>query len=65
MRELDVLLMRYLEQDFQLASASERAAFVQLLDLPDPDLFGYLVGRTLPVEATERDVIARIRRHQS
>jgi antitoxin CptB len=65
MRELDVLLTRYLEQEFQLASVAERAAFVQLLDLPDPDLFGYLVGRTTPDEAIERDVIARIRRHQS
>ncbi len=64
MRELDVLLIRYLEQEFQLASAAERDAFVQLLELPDPDLFGYLVGRTTPDEAIERDVVAHIRRDQ-
>jgi succinate dehydrogenase flavin-adding protein (antitoxin of CptAB toxin-antitoxin module) len=32
-----------------------------LVDLQDPDLFGYLVGRTTPVEETQRAVIACIR----
>ncbi len=48
MRELDVLLTRYLERTLAGTSPAERAAFVQLLELPDPDLFGYLVGRTSP-----------------
>ena len=65
MRELVVLLTRYLEHTFPGTSAAERAVFVQLLELPDPDLFGYLVGRTSPAEATEREIIARIRREQA
>jgi antitoxin CptB len=65
MRELDVLLTRYLERTYASTSPDERAAFVQLLDLPDPDLFGYLVGRTIPGEAIQRDIIARIRREQA
>jgi len=65
MRELDVLLTRYLERTFPGTSAAERAVFVQLLELPDPDLFGYLVGRTSPGEAAEREIIARIRREQA
>jgi antitoxin CptB len=61
MRELDVMLTRYLDRAWATASSAERAAFVQLVDLQDPDLFGYLVGRTTPVEETQRAVIACIR----
>ena len=65
MRELDVLLTRYLERNYAASSPAERAAFVQLLELPDPDLFGYLVGRTTPGEAIHVAIIARIRREQA
>jgi antitoxin CptB len=62
MRELDVLLLRYLEQEYPSAAAGERAAFVRILELQDPELFGYLVGRTTPEDEAVRHVIARIRR---
>jgi antitoxin CptB len=62
MRELDVLLLRYLEQEYPSAAATEREAFVRILELQDPELFGYLVGRTTPEEDAVRHVIARIRR---
>ena len=32
-----------------------------MLELQDPELFGYLVGRTIPAEAPLRNVVARIR----
>jgi antitoxin CptB len=62
MRELDVLLLRYLDQDYPSAAPADRAAFVRILELQDPELFGYLVGRTTPEDGTVRHVIARIRR---
>ena len=62
MRELDQLLTRYLEQQYPGAATAEQTAFAQLLDLPDPELFGYLVGRATPAEEGLRHVIARIRR---
>jgi antitoxin CptB len=62
MRELDELLTRYLEHDYGAASAAERDAFARLLDLQDPDILGYLVGRDTPPEESIRHVIARIRR---
>lgn len=62
MRELDVILLRYLEQDYPSAPAADRAAFARILELQDPDLFGYLVGRTTPEDDSVRHVIARIRR---
>jgi antitoxin CptB len=62
MRELDVMLTRYLDRIWPTASLSERDAFVQLVGLQDPDLFGYLVGRTTPTEDSLLAVIASIRR---
>lgn len=62
MRELDELLARYLEQEYGRASAAERGAFARILDLQDPQLFGYLLGRDIPEEASLRHVVARIRR---
>jgi antitoxin CptB len=62
MRELDVLLQRYLDEDYPQASPRERAAFARILELQDPEIFGYLVGRDSPQEASLRDVVARIRR---
>jgi antitoxin CptB len=62
MRELDELLTRYLEHDYPAASAAERDAFARILDLQDPEIFGYLVGRSTPDEEGIRHVVARIRR---
>lgn len=61
MRELDVMLTRYLDRVWATASPAERTAFVQLIELQDPELFGYLVGRTTPTEDPLRAVIATIR----
>jgi antitoxin CptB len=61
MRELDVVLTRYLDHAWQAASPAERDAFARLVDLQDPELFGYLVGRTTPAEESLRAVIAAIR----
>jgi antitoxin CptB len=61
MRELDVMLNRYLDRVWPTASTAEREAFVSLVELQDPELFGYLVGRTTPAEEPQRAVIATIR----
>jgi antitoxin CptB len=61
MKELDLLLLRFLEQEYPAASAPERAAFTSILDLQDPEIFGYLVGRAVPSDEYIRHVIARIR----
>jgi antitoxin CptB len=61
MRELDVLLTRYLDRVWGGASPAERDAFAQLVEMQDPDLFGYLVGRNTPTEESQRAVIACIR----
>ncbi len=45
MRELDVLLERYLLTRWKLASPERQAEFVALLELPDPELAALCLGR--------------------
>lgn len=56
MRELDELLLRFLDSGYARASAEEKAGFRLLLELPDPDLVGYLLYRQQP----ESDALVRI-----
>jgi len=56
MRELDELLLRYLEKCYPRADADEKAAFHEVLALADPELNGYLLQRRRP--GSER--IARV-----
>jgi succinate dehydrogenase flavin-adding protein (antitoxin of CptAB toxin-antitoxin module) len=43
MRELDELLTSYFETSYAVSGEAEKAAFCELLTLPDPDLVRYLV----------------------
>jgi succinate dehydrogenase flavin-adding protein (antitoxin of CptAB toxin-antitoxin module) len=48
MKELDVLLGRWISERHEAASSDQRAAFERFLDLPDPDMARYLLGREEP-----------------
>ncbi len=48
MRELDELLIRYLDSRYAAAGDDEKAAFEALLQLSDPELNGYLLQRQTP-----------------
>ena len=48
MRELDVLLVAYLERRYDQAPSDEKAAFCALLELPDPELMSYLLQNEQP-----------------
>jgi antitoxin CptB len=61
MKELDVLLERFARQILPGASADERLAFAELLELPDPALAGYLLGGELPRQAHLAGLVRRIR----
>ena len=58
MRELDVLLTRYLENEYPGTSAGDKAAFAELLTLSDPELIGYLLkGETCDRPPLERILV--------
>jgi len=48
MRELDELLVRYLETRYERANESEKEAFRSILALPDAELNSYLLQRQTP-----------------
>jgi len=56
MRELDELLLTYLEQRYEQAPETDKQAFQALLDLPDPDLVGYLLNKQTPATELQRVV---------
>lgn len=60
MRELDVLMTRWLERDWALASSAERTAFQQLLALQDPELAEYLLRGERHPDPVTATVIARM-----
>lgn len=48
MKELDLLLLRYLRDTLSAAPATERGAFAEFLELPDPDIARYLLAGDVP-----------------
>jgi succinate dehydrogenase flavin-adding protein (antitoxin of CptAB toxin-antitoxin module) len=61
MRELDELLTGYFEHSYGMSSEAEKAAFCELLALPDPDLVKYLLTGKGSAEGAFALVIERIR----
>ena len=61
MRELDVLMLRYLEDSFEQAPPQEQQGFVDLLALEDPILFAYVVGREEPQDEQLQKLLKKIR----
>ena len=61
MRELDVLLSRYLEKVYPGSEEPQKAAFRRVLELPDPDLIGYLMSGENPADPELANVVERIR----
>jgi succinate dehydrogenase flavin-adding protein (antitoxin of CptAB toxin-antitoxin module) len=59
MKELDLLLGRYVEDRFDAAPPAERAAFEALLDTQDPIIYAYCLGQA-PVPAHWAALIERI-----
>ncbi len=45
MKELDMLLTAYLDQDYLAAPSSEQDTFHLLLEQQDPEMYGWFLGR--------------------
>ncbi|MFI4879403.1 MAG: succinate dehydrogenase assembly factor 2 [Steroidobacterales bacterium] len=61
MKELDVVLERFVRASLPHASGAERHLLAQLLALPDPELAEYLLAGTPPRAAPLAPLVARIR----
>ncbi|MDC1286981.1 succinate dehydrogenase assembly factor 2 [Gammaproteobacteria bacterium] len=62
MKELDVVLVRYLEQGYLAASDAEQAQFRSLLEMPDPDLYNLLLGRDASSDPERMRLLQELRR---
>ena len=60
MKELDVLLTRYVEEEFMNAPPEHQQAFRELLTAPDPLIYAYFLGRERPPTALLASLIERI-----
>lgn len=60
MRELDTLLTRFLEHEYATLDESQKAAFRELLSLPDPELTGYLLGKAAPADGELQQIVERV-----
>ena len=61
MKELDVVMSRYLEHHYESASMADQDKFKVLLDMPDPDLYDLLLGRSEAKDPELRQFIKRLR----
>jgi succinate dehydrogenase flavin-adding protein (antitoxin of CptAB toxin-antitoxin module) len=61
MRELDAILKHFLATSYDSLDDGDKARFSALLELPDPDLHAYLVGRNPPADEPLERLLHRIR----
>ena len=60
MRELDQLMLRYLEREWPAAPDAERAVFLRLLDCEDDKLWRWFMGRERPEADDIHALVQRI-----
>ncbi|MCZ6883500.1 MAG: succinate dehydrogenase assembly factor 2 [Gammaproteobacteria bacterium] len=61
MKELDVVMGRYLDSRYASANEDEKQGFITLLEMPDPDLYSLLMGRQTSPDQNADKVARSIR----
>jgi antitoxin CptB len=61
MRELDAVLQKFVDAEAAGLTDAEIVCFEGILELPDPVLHAYLLGRSAPDDASTAALIERIR----
>jgi antitoxin CptB len=59
--ELDLMLLRYLENRYLAAELSEQQTFLRMLELEDTELMRYLMGEQLPNDESLKNLVLAIR----
>jgi antitoxin CptB len=60
-REMDLVMGRFADAHLDLMGEVELAEFERLLDLPDPQLFAWVVGAEPPPREFDTPLLARLR----
>ena len=61
MHELDGVLESFAQRALATLDARDLALFERILDLPDPELIAYLLGRSVPADPDIARLVERIR----
>jgi succinate dehydrogenase flavin-adding protein (antitoxin of CptAB toxin-antitoxin module) len=61
MKELDLVLGGWLRARYPGASAAEKATFEAFLELPDPEIAGFLLGRDNPADPAVAALVRELR----
>ena len=59
-REMDLLLLHFLEQGYPRLNAREQSLFGSLLDEGDPDLYAWITGQAQPANPDYLPLIGKI-----
>ena len=60
MKELDLLLLNYIDSSYVSADTADQQAFRRLLSLPDPDILALLTGRATADDTHLANVVERL-----
>lgn len=63
MRELDIVLNRFLDEDYSTLTPVNQVAFASLLDTADPDLYAWVLGQHPAPTPEFRELVTRLQRH--
>jgi antitoxin CptB len=63
-KEMDIILQRFLEQDYSTLSLKEKALFDQILDETDLDILDWMLMRTQPANTNYEMLLALFRQHK-
>lgn len=61
MKELDLLLERFLDCEYAASTPAAKAAFAAMLEWPDPQIMACLMQQTAPPDPETANVVERIR----
>lgn len=60
-KELDIILGKYLEQHYKTAHQNEQKAFRQLLNLEDPVLYSMLLANEEPASPDHTELLHKLK----
>lgn len=64
MKELDVLLERFVDAEYDGLEEKERDELLALLKMEDPDIYALVMERSAPADDAQADLLSRIRQFQ-
>jgi antitoxin CptB len=64
MRELDMIFDLFLIEDYPALDPTRRQAFVRLLEVNDPELYDWVLGRTVPTADDFFELVERLKAHR-